>query len=90
MDENDVQCHQVLNTFEDGRANHDGKFRVVQRRTGVRANRLPVGIHPGQGIQEAGPHGYWWGSNQNGQSVYFDDHRIAVGGVPENEGTSAE
>jgi len=92
MDEwNDVQCHQVLNTFEDGRANHDGKFRVwLNGELAFERTDYRWVSTPGQGIQEAGPHGYWWGSNQNGQSVYFDDHRIAVGGVPENEGTSAE
>ncbi|USZ72080.1 hypothetical protein [Natronosalvus halobius] len=82
---NDFRCHQVLNTVGNGRANADGEIRVwvngelAFERTDYRWTSIP-----GQGIEEAGPHGYWWGSNQNGETVYFDDHHIVAGGVPEN------
>lgn len=88
---NEVRCHQVLNTVENGQANHDGEFRVwlngelAFERTDYRWVSVPD-----QGVEETGPHGYDLYQDNDPHTLYFDDHRIAVGGIPEDETTSIE
>lgn len=77
---NTIECYQKLNTYQDGEANSDGVFKLWINGT------LAFGKHDfrwitesGQGCEWLGANGYWYISDQNGQTTYWDEHTISLG-----------
>ncbi len=80
---NEIEGYIRCNTFSGGRANRDGVMRywlngdLVYERTNFRMTTSESNL-----IEGAGPLGYVVGSNLSGNALLYDNHQIAIGGIP--------
>ncbi|MFC6767033.1 hypothetical protein [Natrinema soli] len=80
---NEVEGYVRCNTVSNGRANRDGVMRywvngeLAFERTGMRFT-----TSDSNQIEGVGPLGYVVGSNLSGGALVYDNHEIAIGGVP--------
>jgi len=76
-----VESYQKLNSYDSSGANRDGVLRVwVNDELAYENTGLAWRSTDGQGIEEAGPHGYDLYQDNDPHSIYFDDHVLLVNG----------
>ncbi len=80
---NEIEGYVRCNTFSGGSANRDGVMRywvngeLAFERTNLRMTTTESNL-----IEGVGPLGYVVGSNLSGDALIYDDHEIAIGGMP--------
>jgi len=83
---NEIECYQRINTYQNGTANADGIFRLwLDGELVFEKEDFRWVTADDQGVQYVGPLGYWYLSDQQGQSLYYDDHEIHLNGAREPE-----
>ncbi|QSW99420.2 hypothetical protein [Haloterrigena alkaliphila] len=81
---NEIEGYVRCNTFSNGQANRDGVMRywingeLAYERTNFRMTTTESNL-----IEGVGPLGYVVGSNLSGSALIYDNHEIAIGGIPE-------
>ncbi len=86
---NEIEGYIRCNTFSGGQANRDGVMRywlngdLVYERTNFRMTTSDSNL-----IEGVGPLGYVVGSNLSGSALLYDNHQIAIGGIPDDRDES--
>jgi len=80
---NEIECYQRLNSYQNGTANADGVFRLwLDGELVFEKDDFRWVSESGQEADYVGPVGYWYMSDQQGQTMYYDEHEIVLGGMP--------
>lgn len=83
-----IETHVVCNTWDGGEANADGESRTwVDGELAYENTDWRLTVSEDNMIEECGFNGYYWPGSEGSpvsQSIYFDDHLIAAGGIPDD------